>query len=394
MVRPIWIDFLRIMVLALLMALEPWGIACAGTEQGAGSQQGGEYRIPLESEPVTLDPALFTDIYAMHVAANLFDGLVEFDKDLNVVPAIASKWKISRDHKTYTFQLRKGVRFHNGREVGAEDFIYSFSRILHPDTKSPSAPLFFNIRGGKEFNEGKSKGIPGISAPDPLTLVIELEEPFAPFLSVLAMINAKVLPKEAVEKNFGKEPVGTGPFRFRSWEPGKVIVLEANKEYFAGRPSLETLRFNLYQNLEWEKVFEDFEKGALDQALIPSSKYDSVVSNDDLKKKYSFMSVPGLNLVYLGMNMTMDPFKDGRVRQAFIHAVNRAKLVKEITKRGNVPAKGVLPPGIAGYDPELESYAYDPEKSKQLLREAGYPEGQGIPPIEVWTAAIKLIISS
>jgi peptide/nickel transport system substrate-binding protein/oligopeptide transport system substrate-binding protein len=323
----------------------------------------------------------------MNVATNLFDGLVEFDKDLNVVPAIASKWKISRDHLTYTFQLRKGVKFHNGREVTAEDFVFSFTRILNPDIKSPSAPMFLNIRGAKAFNEGKAEVVSGLIAANPQTLRIELDEPFAPLLSILATINAKVIPKEAAGPDFGKAPVGTGPFCFSGWEQGKEIVLTANKSYFNGSPYLDRLRFRIYQNIEWEKVFEDFEEGTLDQALIPSGKYDQIMANPNLKEKYAMMSISGINLVYLGMNMTKAPLNDLRVRQAIIHAVDRGKLVKEITKRGNTPSKGILPPGIGGYDPNIFDLSYDPQKSRNLLKEAGYPEGLGIPPIEIWTVS-------
>jgi oligopeptide transport system substrate-binding protein len=348
---------------------------------------GGEYRVPLASEPVTLDPALYTDIYAMNVAANIFDGLVEFDKNLNVVPAIAKVWKISRDHRTYTFRLRKGVRFHNGREVKADDFVFSFSRILSPEIKSPAASFFLNIVGAKEFREGKRKEVTGLTALDSYTLKVELEEPFAPFLSILAMINAKVVPKEAMSPDFGKQPVGTGPFRFRSWDPGKDIVLEANQGYFEGRPYLDSLRFRIYPNIEWEKIFADFEKGLLEQSIVPSNRYELVISDASYRKRYKLISKPQLNLVYIGMNAKAEPFKDHRVRQAIYYAVDRQKITQEITKRGSVPARGVLPPGIAGFDPNFRGYPYNPKKALELLAEAGYPEGRGLAPIEIWTVS-------
>jgi peptide/nickel transport system substrate-binding protein/oligopeptide transport system substrate-binding protein len=349
-------------------------------------QYGGEYRVPLEGEPISLDPARFTGIYAMNVAANLFDGLVEFDSNLNVVPAIARVWKISRDHRTYTFRLQRGVKFHNGREVTADDFVYSFSRILNPDTKSPVASMFKHIVGAASFYEGKSETISGLRAKDRYTLMIELKEPFTPFLSILAMIHAKVVPKEAMGEDFGKRPVGTGPFRFRSWQPGHQIVLEANNDYFEGRPFLDILRFSIYPNIEWEKIFKDFEEGLLEQSFIPSGKYNLIMTKGDLKKA-ELISKPGLNLVYIGMNMTVAPFNDRRVRQAVIYAVDRQKIVKEITKRGSIPAKGIMPPGIAGYDPHVEAYPYDPRKARDLLAEAGYPEGRGLSPIEIWTVS-------
>ncbi len=358
--------------------------ADSGTEERI--RYGGEYRVPLESEPISLDPARFSGIYAMNVAANLFDGLVEFDSNLNVVPAIAKVWKISRDRRTYTFRLRNGVRFHNGREVTADDFVYSFSRILNPEIKSPAASMFQNILGARAYRQGESKTINGLRAKDKNTLIIELEEPFTPFLSILAMVNAKVVPKEAIAKDFGKHPIGTGPFRFRSWQPGKEILLEANGDYFDGRPYLDILRFSIYPNIEWDKVFADFEKGSLEQSIIPKSKYDEFMAKGDLKNA-NIISKPGLNIVYIGMNNTVAPLKDSRVRQAIIYAVDREKISLEITKRGSVPAKGILPPGIAGYNPHLEGYPYDPGKARKLLKEAGYPEGRGLSPIEIWTVS-------
>ena len=379
--RHIWL--VTFLLIGFLCSISSY--ATAGSE--IQKQYGGEYRVPLASEPVTLDPALYTDIYAMNVAANLFDGLVEFDKNLNVVPAIATVWKISRDHRTYTFRLRKGVRFHNGREVKADDFVFSFSRILSPEIQSPVAHLFLDIIGAKAFREGRSKTVAGLSALDPYTLKIELEQPFAPFLSILAMINAKVVPKEATRPDFGKQPVGTGPFIFRAWEPGNEIVLEANQGYFEGRPYLDTLRFRIYPNIEWEKIFADFEKGLLEQSIIPSNKYELVTSDASYQERYNLMSKPLLNLVYIGMNAKMDPFKDHRLRQAIYYAVDRQKITQEITKRGSVPARGVLPPGIAGYDPNFRGYPYNPKKALELLAEAGYPEGRGLAPIEIWTVS-------
>ena len=376
----------RLGALAFLTVILLW----APTAAKAGPEVkkfGGDYRIPLSSEPSSLDPAYVTDIYSLNVVMNLFDGLVEFDKDLNVVPAISRVWKISRDHRTYTFFLRKGVKFHNGREVTAGDFVFSLSRILSKETKSPVASLFFNIQGAKQFHEGTMPSVTGLRAVDPYTLKIELEAPFAPFLSVLGMANAKVIPKEELGPHFGTKPVGTGPFRYSTWVPGKEIVLTANRDYFAGRPFLDSLHFRIYHNIEWEKIFSDFEDGYLDQSIIPSHKYDLILSDVRYRQQYNFISKPQLNLVYVGMNVNMFPLNDYRVRQAFSYAVDTETIVKEITKRGSIPAHGILPPGIAGFDPNFKGYTYDAEKARKLLAQAGYPQGKGIPPIEIWTVS-------
>lgn len=352
-----------------------------------GPISGGKYNIPLSGEPNSLDPAFITDIYAVNVANNLFDGLVEYDKDLNLVPAIADIWKIARDHKSYTFLLRKDVRFHNGRPVTAEDFVFSFRRILDPSTHSPVASFFMNIEGAKAFNEGTSDTVSGLIAKDPHTLIIRLEEPYAPFLSILAMANAKVVPKEAMGAAFNRKPVGTGPFRFESWESGKSIILSANGEYFGGRPHLDTLYFQIYPNNELERIFDDFERGYIEESIIPSDKYEMIRTNPNYTQRYTMVSKPSLNLVYIGINVKIPPLDKIKVRQAISYAVDTDTIVKEITRRGSIRAKGILPPGIAGFNPDFTGYTYNLDMAKRLLEEAGHPMGKGIPPLEIWTAS-------
>jgi len=383
-------EFCKKLGVLLLVSLSQ--LFLLGYLQGYGdcserARYGGTYRLPLASEPTNLDPAYITDIYSVNVAMNIFDGLVEFDKELNVVPAIARVWKISRDHLTYTFFLRQGVTFHNGREVTSRDFIFSLSRILSPDTKSPVASFFLNIKGAKAYNEGKAFSVSGLRAPDPYTLKIELEHPFTPFLSILAMANAKVVPVEALGPSFGRHPVGTGAYRFDSWEPGRRILLKANESYFGGRPFVDSLHFRIYQNIEWEKIFQDFEHGLLDQAIIPSNKYSTIMADPSYGERFTLISKPTLNLVYVGMNVSVRPLKDVRIRKAISYGIDTESIVRNITKRGSIPAKGVLPPGVAGFNPKFKGYGYDPEKARQLLQDAGHPMGRGIEPIEIWTVS-------
>src|SRR3989304_8089079 len=144
---------------------------------------GGTYRRPLEFMPRTLDPALLADIYSVTIIQQLFDGLVQFDQNLNVIPAIAKSWKISHDGLTYTFFLREGVKFHNGREVTADDFVYSFSRIINPKTKSPGASFLDRILGFKQFHEGRVNHVRGLNAGGKYIFEMTLSEPYTPFLS-------------------------------------------------------------------------------------------------------------------------------------------------------------------------------------------------------------------
>src|SRR5207247_1765359 len=200
---------------------------------------GGIYRRPLGHDPQTLDPARISDIYSFSVSQQIFDGLVQFDHTLMVAPALAEFWKASRDGLTWTFTLRKGVRFHNGREVTAEDVVYSLTRLVDPKTRSGAADLFGTIKGAHEFREGRARTVVGLVAQDRYTVQVTLDEAVGPFVAVLAVGHAKIVPKDAVEQlgeAFGTQPVGTGPFRFERWERGKEIVLAANPEYFGGPP--------------------------------------------------------------------------------------------------------------------------------------------------------------
>ena len=235
------------------------------------------------------------------------------------------------------------------------------------------AKAVYNL-GADEIADGRSDRVRGLTATDSHTLTIALREPFAPFISILAMVNAKVVPREAVEKgDFGKNPVGTGPFRFRSWGRGEIL-LTANGDYFGGRPFLGSLNFRVYGSNAWGKVTADFEAGMLEQCYISGEMYDKL-DLQELKKRYNFISKPGLNLVYVAMITSVAPFGDKRVRRAISHAVDVETIVRDITQQGSVPARGVLPPGIAGFDPQFRRLPYDPEKAGELLDAAGYPAG-------------------
>ena len=178
---------------------------------------GGLYRRVLHNNPITLDPAFSTDIYGGAVVRQIFDGLVQFDAHLRPLPAIANFWEASRDRRTWTFTLRRGVMFHHGREVTAHDFVYSFTRFLRVKGPTPVTDFLGHIQGAKEFMRGQTPHIEGLKAVDRYTLQMVLEEPLAPSLALLGLVNATVVPQEEVERlgeHFGRAPVGTGPFKF------------------------------------------------------------------------------------------------------------------------------------------------------------------------------------
>jgi peptide/nickel transport system substrate-binding protein/oligopeptide transport system substrate-binding protein len=350
-----------------------------------GTKFGGTYRRMLANNPPTLDPSLTVDVYSRAVVTQLFDGLVQFDTHLKPIPAIAEFWEASQDRRTWTFSLRRGVTFHHGREVTADDFVYSFTRLLKAAKPGPLTDLLRRIQGAGDFLRGQADRVQGLRAVDRYTLVIMLEEPFASLLAALGLANAAVVPREVVEQQgeqFARAPVGTGPFTFVRWEPDKEIVLQANDQYYEGRPFLDTVVFKIGGT--FEENFADFLKGNLEEALIPSEKTDEV-HTDPQYQKFQIVRRPTLSLLYVGFNTRHKPFDDKRVRQAFNYAMNKEAIVRDITKMESRPATGALPPGMPGHDPDLRGYDYNPTKAKQLLAEAGYPNGAGLPVVQLWT---------
>ncbi len=345
---------------------------------------GGTYRRPLEFNPKTLDPALAIDLYAVTIIQQVFDGLVQFDKDLNVVPAIARSWKVSPDGLTYTFFLREGVNFHNGREVVADDFVYSFTRIIDPQIKSPAAPFLEKVVGFKEFQERRAPNVKGLKAIDQYTFQINLTEPYSPFLSILGMNKFKVLPREEVEKpgtDFGKFPVGTGPFKFISMKEGEEIVLEVNPDYFEGRPFLNKVIFKIYHGAPREKIFTDFKEGRLEESFIPPDEIEEVLK----QRQYPFVQKPLLSLRFYGFNLRNKPLDDKKLRKAISLAIDKKFIILELHKNQFNLAKTILPPGMPGYDPKREPYSYNETLARKFLMESGY--GKEKPVIEVWSAS-------
>ena len=371
----------------LLLAPLTVAVTAALDKPEPANKFGGVYRRMLPNNPPSLDPAVLSDVYARTVATQIFDGLVQFDSVLKPIPAIAEFWEASRDGRTWTFTLRRGVRFHHGREVTAEDFVYSFTRLLDAKKPGPLTVFLKRIQGASDFMNGKASKVQGLRAVDRYTLKITLEEPFAPLLAVLGLANAAVVPREKVEgqeERFGRAPVGAGPFRLARWDQNKEIVLEANDRYYEGRPFVDSVTFRI--GATFEEMFSEFLEGKLEETLIPSGKTEEV-HNDPRYRNFQVFRKPTLSLLYLGFNTRIKPFDDVRVRRAFSYAVNREKIVREITRMGSIPADGALPPGMPGHNPDLRRYYYDPDKAKQLLAEAGYPNGQGLPVIKLWASS-------
>jgi peptide/nickel transport system substrate-binding protein/oligopeptide transport system substrate-binding protein len=353
--------------------------------EGSLRRQGGTYRYTLgPSDPPSLDPVHITDTVSHAVASELFDGLVTFDHNLKIQPAIAKKWAISGDGRTYTFDLHPGVRFHNGRRVRAEDFRYSFERLLHPKTRSERTWILEKLKGARNFMAGKAPRVTGINIQGPLKLQVTLERPFAPFLALLAYPAASVVPQEAAERwgrRFSTHPMGTGPFRFREWFHDDRVVLEANPDYFQGSPYLDQIVFRVIPD-EMAR-FQEFRAGNLEHTDIPTGFFQ-VIKEDPLLNGM-LISQPSLGINAIQFNLEKPPFRGNRaLRQAFNYSVDKEAIAKVILEGRVSPARSVLPPGMFAHNPELQGYPHNKEKSRRLLATAGYARGRGLPPLTLY----------
>jgi peptide/nickel transport system substrate-binding protein len=337
------------------------------------------YRFRLREDPPTLDPAQVTDQLSEAVATNLFRGLVAMDPEsLAVVPALASTWTVSPDGLLYTFRLRRDAVFHNGRAVTADDVAWSFRRLLAGGTKSPRRWLLEPVAGAADYTEGRAPDVAGIAVPAPDTVTLRLARPFAPFLGMLTMAGASIVPREVYEdpaKGYLRAPVGCGPFRLVRWEQANVIELAAFDRYWGGRPPLDRILVRIIENRS--SALEEYRAGGLDSLdEVPTDPGD--VAAD--VHRYPFIGVG-----YIGFNLDRPPFKgNAALRRAINYGVDKEYLWKVLMPGGNTPAHGIIPPGIPGFDPDLPGYPHDAQRSLALLAEAGYPNGKGLPPITLW----------
>ncbi|HVU97882.1 MAG TPA: ABC transporter substrate-binding protein [Puia sp.] len=356
----------------------------------------------------TLDPAGAKNRSIQWAIHQLYNTLVETDDHLNFVPALARSWEVSADRKQWTFHLRNDVFFHDdpcfpgghGRRLVAPDIVYSFNRILDPVTASSGAWIFHD----------RIDTTAAFSAPNDTTFVLRLLRPFNPILGLLSMQYCSAVPHEAVEKygkDFRSHPVGTGPFRFKSWEENQTLLLVKNEKYYeqdsAGQrlPYLDAVKITF--NDEAATEFLQFVQGQLDfvNNIDPSFKDEVLNKKGQLKKdwrdKIELSVVPQLNTEYLGIlvDSTNDlvrssPMRLRQVRQAINLGFDRRKMMLYLRNSLGLPAEsGFVPAGLPSFDSTaVHGYHYDPDRARALLAAAGYPGGKGLPPIRLLTIPI------
>lgn len=381
------------------------------TACGSSSRRGSTHNVFCynESNGITsLDPAFSRDLEIMWATNQLFDGLVEMDSNLNVVPCIAKNWLISDDGLRYEFHLRDSVYFHpsplfdepDNRKVVAQDFVYSFSRILSPRVASPGKWIFSNV-------DTERNG--GFEAIDDTTLVIYLKEPFQPFLAMLSMQYCSVVPHEVVDyygADFRSHPIGTGPFKFAFWYEDVALVFHRHERFWqrdengVQLPYLDAVKIDFVKDMSVE--FQGLLQGTYDfMSGIHASFKDELLDMDGnlvdaYKEQLHFQKSPFIKTDYLGimMDSTMEisknsPLMNLKVRQAISYAINKNEMVKYLRNNTVITANaGFVPPSLLKHeDDEVTYYPYNPRLASQLLDEAGYKDRKKLGTITISTTS-------
>ncbi len=340
---------------------------------------GGTMRLYIH-EPVSLDPPNSYESEGIQVIRQIWDGLVKYDPEtLQVVPAIAESWDVSDDGLVYTFHLKKGVKFHSGRELVADDFVYSWSRVAQAATASYLAYHLEPIVGYDELQAGEGDTLEGVKALDDYTLEVTLKYPYADFVNTLGHVVFYPVAKEDIEQwgdQYAEHVNGTGPFKFVEWKHDQYIDLERNDDYYGDKANLEKVRYTIFT--DENTAFLEFQAGNLEYCAIPQGKIQSTLDDPE----YGDLAIikPLLAIYYFAMNVQNEPFKDNlALREAINYAIDRQNIVDVISEGVPTVATGIVPPGIPGFQENASKYTYDVEMAKQKLVEAGYPNGDGLP---------------
>lgn len=322
------------------------------------------------AEPRSLDPHTVTAVNDFRILVNLYDGLVRYaDGSLEVEPALATDWTISDDGLTYTFNLRPNVRFHDGSALDAEAVVFNFQRMLDPDHPHHGTgpfPLAFFF-----------SAVRSVEATGPLQVMFHLEQPYAPLLSNLAYPTGLIVSPEAVrsqQQNFGRNPVGTGPFRFARWQTNRQVALQRNPDYWGETPVLAGVVFRPLTDAN-ARVTEMLSGGIDLMVEVPPDNIALFANSQDFR----VYEQAGPHLWFLILNTREGPFTDRRVRQAVNYAIDKRALVEDLLQGTATIATGPTPAAFAwAYNDDLSPYPYDPERARELLAEAGYADGAQI----------------
>ena len=358
-------------ILALASTL--WMTGCSGEPSAVENKT---LRLAVSTEPPTLDWSLATDGVSFNVLTNIMEGLTQYNERLEPIPAIAKRWEFSESGRVITFYLRDDVKWTDGQPVTARQFEYSWKRLLNPNTASQYAYFLFDVENAAEYNAGKIKDADqvGVKALSPTVLQVRLKRPVIYFPSLTTFMVTFPQRRDVIEKygDHWTDPehiVTNGPFTLDQWDHEYKLILQSNPNYYDAQPALDRIIMYVVRNPTTELTL--YETGELDMAELPP------VAIPHYKTHAEYKNLPLLRGYYYGFNVTKAPFNDARVRRALSHAINRSQ-IPVILKGGQLPTASWIPKGMFGYNSNIGP-AFDPEKARALLAQAGYTGNKKFP---------------
>lgn len=312
-------------------------------------------------EASTLIPLLATDSSSHAVAGQIYNGLVKYDKNLKIVGDLAESFHVAGDGLTITFNLRRGVKWHDGAPFTSKDVLYTYRVTVDPETPTAYAEDF--------------KQVKNISAPDAHTIKVVYGVPFAPALASWGMniLPAHLLADKDITKSpLARKPVGTGPYRFKEWISGQKIVLEANSDYFEGRPYINNFIYRIIPDSS--TMYMELKAGAIDLMTLTPVQYSRQTANPDFTSRFNKYRYPSSSYLYMGYNLRHPLFGDKRIRQAMTAAINKDELIQGVLFGMGQKAHGPIVPGRWAYNPAVRDIAYNPQYASELLAQAGWKD--------------------
>ncbi len=342
-------------------------------------------RTNILADPAMVDPITFSELIAGDVMEGIYEAFTGIDKDGNIVPELAESWEAHDDNLGWRFTLRQGVKFHSGRDFTAKDVKWTLEQLLLPGNKGGLNVQYLDaVVGSQDVKDGKTTDLAGVTIVDDHTIDVRFDKSDVLFpIYPIWFMDSGIVEEHGADWA-SKASAGTGPFKFVEWNRGQNVRLAAHDDYWGNGPFVEEVNFLIVPSDD--TAISMYEAGELDLIYVDAQAGRRVLRDDRFKDELNL--VPAAQIQYLGMNQTQyEPFKDVRVREAVCIALDRDAMVQGLFGGAAFPLYGQITEGVAGYNPNLKPIPYDPERAKALLAEAGYPNGEGLPPIKVTSTA-------